>query len=373
MPIGGAQQRFQVRQSPAAVLALQAGKRDVLVEAGRVARDSLFDEPKGMRAYRAKDGGEIWFEKTYTGPAMLHGDTVLQGQGGCDLLTGALKMRKDPLTEELVPWTWLRNHGCNTPMASEHLMTFRSGAAGYFDLCNDGGTGNFGGFRSSCSNNLVVAGGILTAPEYTRTCTCAYQNQTSIALIHMPEAEMWTSFGSKDIKGTIKRLGLNFGAPGDRKADDGTLWLEHPSVGGTSPNVQVTTKPASPETFRRHPSSVEGPYSWVTSSGLKGVNEVTVTLGKMDAPATYTVRLYFAEPDDIAAGQRVFHVVIQGTQVLSDFDIVKESGSRARTVIKEFKGISAQGQLTIRLDPSVGATVRAPILCGVELIAEEKK
>jgi outer membrane protein assembly factor BamB len=348
-------------------------KRDVLVEAGRVARDSLFDEPKGMRAYRAKDGGQIWFEKSYTGPAMIHGDTVLQGQGGCDLLTGALKMRKDPLTEELVPWTWLRNHGCNTPMASEHLMTFRSGAAGYFDLCNDGGTGNFGGFRSSCSNNLVVAGGILTAPEYTRTCTCAYQNQTSIALIHMPEAEMWTSFGSKDIKGTIKRLGLNFGAPGDRKADDGTLWLEQPSIGGTSPNVQVTTKPAAPEMFRRHPLSVEGPNSWITSSGLKGVNEVTVTLGKMDAPATYTVRLYFAEPDDIAAGKRVFHVLIQGKQVLSDFDIVKEAGGRARSVIKEFKGISAQGQLTVRLDPSVHAAVRAPILCGVELISEEKK
>ena len=53
----------------------------------------------------------------------------------------------------------------------------------------------------------------------------------------MPEAEMWTSFGSKDVKGTIKRLGVNFGAAGDRKAspeEGGTLWLEHPSIGGTS-------------------------------------------------------------------------------------------------------------------------------------------
>jgi hypothetical protein len=175
-------------------------KRDILVEAGRVARDSLFDEPKGMRAYRAKDGVQVWFDKTYTGPAMIHGDTVLQGQGGCDLLTGALKMRKDPISDELVPWKWTRNHGCDTPAASEHLLTFRSGAAGYFDYCNDSGTGNFGGVRSSCTNNLIVAGGVLTVPDYTRTCTCAYQNQTSIALIHMPEAEMWTSFGSKDLR-----------------------------------------------------------------------------------------------------------------------------------------------------------------------------
>ena len=116
-------------------------------------------------------------------------------------------------------------------------MTFRSGAAGYFDYCNDGGTGNFGGFRSSCTNNLIVAGGLLNAPDYTRTCTCLYQNQTSLAMIHMPEAEMWTSFGTKEIKGPIQRVGILLGAPGDRKAEDGTLWLEAPSVGGVSPAV----------------------------------------------------------------------------------------------------------------------------------------
>jgi outer membrane protein assembly factor BamB len=348
-------------------------KHDVLIEAGRVARDSLFDEPKGMRAYRARDGKELWFDETYTGPAMIHGNTILQGQGACDLLTGALKMRTDPITLEEVPWRWLRNHGCNTPAASEHLLTFRSGAAGYFDLCNDGGTGNFGGFRSSCTNNLIVAGGILTAPEYTRTCVCAYQNQTSIALIHMPDAEMWTFFGTKDVKGYVKRLGLNFGAAGDRKADDGTLWLEYPSTGGTSPAVQVTTTPKNPEVFRRHSSAVTGPYNWVTSSGLKNLSEVSVTLGAMDKPRSYTVKLYFAEPDKLPTGKRLFHVDIEGKRVLTDFDIAKEAGGASRTLIKEFTGISAQGNLVVRLTPAAGAEVRAPILCGLELILEDKK
>jgi outer membrane protein assembly factor BamB len=348
-------------------------KHDVLVEAGRVARDSLFDEPKGMRAYNAKDGKVIWFNKTYAGPAMIHGDGILQDQGGCDLLTGALKMRTDPITGESVPWRWLRNYGCNTPAASEHLLTFRSGAAGYFDLCNDGGTGNFGGFRSSCTNNLIVAGGILTAPEYTRTCTCAYQNQTSIALIHQPEVEMWTSYGTKDIKGVVKRLGLNFGGAGDRKADDGTLWLEYPSIAGVSPAVQVATKPGSPELFRRHSSAVTGPYNWVTSSGFKNVSEVSVSLGAMAEPRLYKVKLYFAEPDNLPAGKRLFHVDIQGTRIMSDLDIAKEAGGAARTLIKEFNGISAQGSLVVRLTPSAQADVRVPILCGLELILEDKK
>jgi outer membrane protein assembly factor BamB len=347
-------------------------KHDVLIEAGRVARDSLFDEPKGMRAYRASNGKELWFQKTYTGPAMILGDTILQDQGGCDLLTGALKMRTDPITLEQVPWKWIRTYGCNTPAASEHLLTFRSGAAGYFDLCNDGGTGNFGGFRSSCSNNLIVAGGVLTAPEYTRTCTCAYQNQSSIAMIHMPEAEMWTYFGTKDLKGNIKRLGVNFGAAGDRKAEDGTLWLEYPSVAGVSPAVQVTTKPGTAEFFRRHSSTVSGPYSWVTSSGLKNASEVAVALGT-DRPRTYTVKLYFAEPDNLPAGKRLFHVDIAGKRVLSDFDIVKEAGGPGRTLVKEFTGVSAKSNFVIRLTPAEGASVRVTVLCGLELIAEDKK
>ena len=36
--------------------------------------------------------------------------------------------------------------------------------------------------------------------------------------------------------------GINFGAPGDRKTDDGTLWLDWPSVGGPSPEISVRTE-----------------------------------------------------------------------------------------------------------------------------------
>jgi outer membrane protein assembly factor BamB len=348
-----------------------SAKHDVLVESGRVNRDSLFDEPRGMRAYRGADGKVLWHEKTYLGPAMIHGDTVLQDQGGCDLLSGALKMREDPITGALVPWKWTRGYGCNTPAASEHLLTFRSGAAGYFDLCNDGGTGNFGGFRSSCTNNLIVAGGVLTVPEYTRTCVCAYQNQTSVGLVPMPEAEMWTYFGTKEVKGAVKRLGLAFGAPGDRRADNGTLWLEYPSTGGASPSVTVTAKPAGVELFRRHPAFIQGPYNWVAASGFKGVREVTVGLGDTGGPPRrFTVKLVFAETDELKAGQRVFDVQVQGKTVLKGFDIVNEAGAARRSLIKEFPGVQAAGQLVVRLTPSAGAAVRSPILCGIEIIAE---
>src|SRR5205823_14956998 len=127
---------------------------DILVEAGRNARDTLSDEPKGMRAYRGDRGNPLWFQANYSGPAMIHGDMVLRDGGGCDLRTGAATTRPDPLTGAPVEWAWSRNYGCNTPAASENLLTFRSGAAGYYDLADYGGTGNLGGFRSSCTNNL---------------------------------------------------------------------------------------------------------------------------------------------------------------------------------------------------------------------------
>ena len=93
------------------------------------------------------------------------------------------------------------------------MLTFRSGAAGYYDLLNDGGTGNFGGFKSGCTSNLVVANGVLNAPDYTRTCSCAYQNQTSLALVHMPQVDLWSvdDFASNhQLKEPIKHLGINF-------------------------------------------------------------------------------------------------------------------------------------------------------------------
>src|SRR5262249_54050087 len=102
-------------------------KHDILMEAGRVARDTIIDEPRGMRAYQADTGKALWYQEKFAGPAMLRGDTVLHDQAGCDIHTGQPLMRKDPLTGAAVEWNWIRNYGCNTPAASECLLTFRSG------------------------------------------------------------------------------------------------------------------------------------------------------------------------------------------------------------------------------------------------------
>jgi hypothetical protein len=216
-----------------------------------------------------------------------------------------------------------------------------------------------------------VADGVLNAPDYTRTCTCSYQNQTSLALIYMPEVEMWT-FSSFDLgDDAIRRLGLNLGAPGDRRASSGTTWLDYPSTGGSSPDPEVTTVPDKPTLFRRHSSRISGDgLRWVGASGAIDLREITVRLAPEGAAArSYTVNLYFAEPDDIAPGQRVFDVAVQGRAALPGFDIVREAGAPRTVISRSVADLTVTDVLTVKLAPSAGSQ-QPPVLCGIEAVAQ---
>jgi outer membrane protein assembly factor BamB len=329
-------------------------------------------------AYRGANGKVIWDKPiTYNGPYILHNDTIIT-QGGksakaLSLLTGEDKMRNHPVTGESVPWEYTRLKGCNTAIGSEHLLTFRSAAAGFFDLTNDGGTGNLGGFKSGCTSNLVVANGVLNAPDYTQTCNCSYQNQTSLALVHMSEADLWTFNTIGKSAKPIKRVGINFGAPGDRKAPDETLWLDYPSVGGTSPDVDVKISPNKPKWYRSDTSQIEsGPLKWVTASGVEGLKEIRITLAKEQThEGLYTVRLYFSEPEHTQPNQRIFDVAIQGQKVMENFDIISCAGAANIGIVKEFNNIKAGPQLVVTMTPSAGGGAKKTVICGVEIIAQQ--
>ena len=174
-------------------------------------------------------------------------------------------------------------------------------------------------------------------------------------------------------QGWLQRVGINLGAPGDRTATDGTLWLEYPIVSGDSSPVIMAAAGNDVENFRRHASAVSGASpAWVAASGVRNMNLLSIllkhTAGAGSEP-TYTVRLHFAEPDDIEVGQRVFDVGIQGQTVLKDFDVVDQAGGRLCGVMREFPNVNLNGFLTITLTPKAGQEY-GPILAGVELIAE---
>jgi len=388
-------------------------EHDVLLEASSRSGDRAADEPdRGMTAYRGSDGKVLWrTNDKYKGPPILYHDRIITQTGGgsgsapaeakvFDLLSGQYVTRKHTMTGETIPWTWVRFKGCNTAIASENLLTFRSASGAFVDLTKGQGTASIGGFKSGCTSNLIIANGVLNAPDYTRTCICSYQNQASLALIHMPEVGYWTfDYYLKPSEPTpVKQVGINFGAPGNRYTDNGTLWLEFPSIGGPSPDIPVRGSYENPEWFQHHSSRVEGENNWIAASGVTGLREVAVRMfiqpgknpssvdafdkhiekiptwseeqikGAFEQPRPYTVRLYFAETEEYEIGRRLFNVSIQGQLVLEAFDVVKEAGGINRPVVKEFTGINVKDDLRITMTPATGQA--GPLLCGIEIIAE---
>jgi hypothetical protein len=76
----------------------------------------------------------------------------------------------------------------------------------------------------------------------------------------------------------------------------------------------------------------------------------TFPMKPLSAGRAYTMRLHFAETTFNAAGKRAFNVVLNGKQVLSDFDVFQESGGKDKVLVKEFSGITPdeKGNIVIK-------------------------
>ena len=331
------------------------------------------EDGKRMAAYSAASGNLIWDRQfEYSSVPILHNGKIITSGKLFSLLTGGPILQNHPLTGELVPVIWKRNYGCNYPIASEHLLTFRSAAAGFYDLDRFGGTGNMGGFKSGCTSNLVAADGVLNAPDYTRTCSCSYQNQTSLAMLYEPEAEYWTFNDIERGSDPIRRVGINFGAPGDRIADNGTLWLDYPSRGGPSPEIQVTVTGDNLRWFCHHSSKIigEGPR-WVAASGVEGVRQISVRLAdKPTGERPYRVSLVFPIRGASARGKSPFDVYIQGNKVLENLDLGDDSlGPGTRVLVKEIERVMADQELRLEVVPALNGASPATVICGLEIAA----
>src|SRR5260370_2228398 len=66
------------------------------------------------------------------------------------------------------------------------------------------------------------------------------------------------------------------------------------------------------------------------------VGNFTYTLPGFTAGSSHTVRLHFAETYFSTAGSRKFNVTIDGTQVLSAFDIFAAAGAKNKAIIEQF-------------------------------------
>ena len=344
----------------------------LLLQATRPSRDMLHgEEGNRMIAYDILTKNKIWDrEMSYANPPIIHNDKIYTNGEGFHLLTGDQLTEKDPVTGEDLKWSFKREYGCGIVAASEHLLTFRSASAGFINLDMFEGTGSLGGWKAGCSTNLIAADGVLNSPDYTRTCQCAYQNQTSLALINMPWMSYWTNSNYTWNGKLIKQLGLNLNSAGDRSADNNVLWFEFPTGARASTGIPVKMDTIDFFQIRKEPLSIISEKTpWVSSSALGGIRSLEITLSEDEniLETLYTVRLYFAELENKNSGERSFDIAIQGEKVIDGFDIVKEAGKPDKEVVKSFNRIKAGKTLKIDLIPIKGNT----LISGIELIQEK--
>ncbi len=94
----------------------------------------------------------------------------------------------------------------------------------------------------------------------------------------------------------------------------------------------------------------------------------TYTIPGFGPGSSQTVRLHFAETFFAAAGSRVFNVKINGTQVLTNFDIFAAAGAKNKAVIEQFtEAADSSGDYVIQFI----SVVNNALVSGIEILTSE--
>ena len=346
----------------------------------RLARGVVLSTGAGRMSAHSADTGRMlsWSGVQMARFPVIVGDTIYGEPYAYDLRTGEPKQHVHPLTGEQSPWRFRRSYGCGSVSGAPTMLLFRSGMVGFCDLAGDTGIHNFGGVRAGCYVNAIAANGLVLMPPGDAGCTCSYNYQTTVALMPTDRNEAWAVLPPESSKpgARIRHVRVNFGVTGDRRDGDGRLWLAFPRPAGLA--VPLETELSAQGSYYRHNSDdliVQGTNSpWLYASGCRGLRSATLDLfpeGPSELPEAepkpYTVRLHFAELENLEPGQRVFDVKLQGGVVLEGLDVVKETGTSNTALVKEFRGIHAADTIRLTLVPR---TDREPIISAIEIYEE---
>ncbi len=337
---------------------------------------------RAMYAFDSATGKLLWGgRRGYRKRPIIVGDYVYAEPFAWHLTTGELKTIPNPLSGKQQPLDFHRGYiGCSHILASASTLFGAKGGVGYLNLHDQCGFTPFGGVALACGLCAVPAAGVFAAPEGRSGCTCDVPIHTSMTLYPKPTAEVWSVGFAGGLAAVfslpVKNVSINLGAPGFRQDPDGNLWIPYPAriETGVLGDWLPTYKHNQEMCYRLNEvgTTIGGTDTpWVFNSGYVHDKPLNFRLiGDGQPPGAYTVRLFFAEPEDLEAGQRVFSVMLMGKTVLEDFDVVAAAGGSRKAVVKAFQGIEVNGELEIRLLPSKKAAMNKPVLCGFQAFRE---
>jgi len=334
-----------------------------------------------VTALSSEDGNMLWSRPlNYMVRPVVIDDTIIIEPRACDLRTGKIKTRIHPITGKTVPWEYYRpGHTCAVTSATETCLFYRSYNAAFYDLVGDRGLTYFGAIRPGCWINMIPANGLLLFPEASAGCTCSFPLRTTVVLKPKEKKEVsdWSVFISQGPITPVKRLGINLGAPGDKKDSDGNFWFGYPRP-KTDYGVKFDLHEVIEENmgyfyYEARDLNINGTDTpWLFTSGCIGFSKCEIPLIDdlwREKPGAYTVKLGFFAP----SGNRVFDISLQDSIVLENFKLTKENGTNKQVVLKEFKNIKVDNNLRIELiaNNSTTKTEQAPVINFIEIIRED--
>lgn len=333
-------------------------------------------------ALDAEDGHLLWAkDANYRSRPVIVQQRVIAEPWAFDLRTGQQQTRGSVFTGKPVPWSMLRpGHHCGALAACAHMLTFRSSSVGYYNLDDDVGTQHFAGQRPGCWINCIPANGLAIMPEASAGCVCLFSVQCTTVLEPRAPRRPWAVASCVGPRTPVRHLALHLGAPGDRRDEEGTLWLAYPrptTKNVTGLDIVMDLKPRllplggyrGVDSEDHRVSGTDRP--WLFTSWAHGLTSLTVPLlGPADGPARYDVKLYFAELAPVVPGNRVFDVKLQGKTVLARLDVGSQPGA---AMVREIRDVAVTGSLLVELSPCAPnpSEAQMPILSALEVLRRE--
>lgn len=318
-------------------------------------------------ALSANEGYKKWaLDANYKGRPIIIGDKVLAEPWSFEMQSGKQISRTHPITGKEVPWSLMRTgHHCGILTGCDSgMLMFRSGDTAFYDLNEDVGTKHFAGHRLGCWVNAIPANGLVMIPEASAGCVCQFSISSTIVMEPRNLDRQWLIHGTSGSLLPVTNMSLNLGGPGDRKDDQGKLWLSYPRRAAykeTSLDIALDLKPVfGPDgKFKsiRETSNGKIVDAWLYSSWADGIEQLQLPLlGKEDAPANYRVKLYFGKfvTETVAPGPVVFDVLMQGKVVLDSVTLNPTAGEELEAITKEVPSVAVTDNLIIDFKAKVG-------------------
>jgi fibronectin type 3 domain-containing protein len=262
--------------------------------------------------------------------------------------------------------TTLANTSCTTVPSAPTGLTATASSSSAIGLswsavtppanCTISSYSVYGG--TSANPTTLIAGG-LTGTTYSNTGLAA--STTYYYLVEAVDADGTSAASTQADTETLASSGevvaIAAGGPAESNSGGGDYSFvadEYFSGGGDN-------NPVTSNINLTQPGANAAPMA-VYQHGRAGV--FTYTIPNLTAGTSHTVLLHFAETYFPAAGDRVFNVAINGTTVLSNFDIYATVGKNAALVEQFTATANSSGDIVIAF--TTGAA-NQPLVMGIEV------